>query len=207
MDSCRIDEQIRLSGVPALCLENEQIRIVVLTGKGTDILEFRHKATDTDVLFKTPWGLKNPQTYVHDTPEPSAPFMDFYPGGWQELFPNAGNACHYKGAEFGFHGEICKVPWEHSVLEDTRQRAAVKFWVRTVRAPFLVEKTLSLEAGRPTLVIEETITNEGAEPMDFMWGHHPAFGAPFLDEHCRLFTPAGGVETAHGTAGRAAAQG
>ena len=47
------------------------------------------------------------------------------------------------------------------------------------------------------LEIEETITNEGAEPMDFMWGHHPAFGAPFLDEHCRLFAPATGVETAH----------
>jgi hypothetical protein len=47
------------------------------------------------------------------------------------------------------------------------------------------------------LEIEETITNEGAELMDFMWGHHPAFGAPFLDEHCRLFAPATNVETAH----------
>jgi len=71
----------------------------------------------------------------------------------------------------------------------------VKFWVRTVRCPFLVEKTLRLRSDRATLEIEETVTNEGAEPMDFMWGHHPAFGAPFLDEHCRLFAPATGVET------------
>ena len=68
----------------------------------------------------------------------AAPFMDFYPGGWQELFPNAGNNCVYKGAELGFHGEICKVPWEfdgvgkqsstsgREVLGANRSRA--RFW-------------------------------------------------------------------------------
>lgn len=197
MSDCQIHNQIPINGVPGVSLENDRVRIVVLTGKGTDILEFKDKASGADVLFKTPWGVKNPQTYVQDTPERSAPFMDFYPGGWQELFPNAGSTCQYKGAEFGFHGEICKVPWESAVLEDNPQQVAVRFWVRTVRAPFLVEKTLRLKTGQAALEIEETVSNEGAEPMDFMWGHHPAFGAPFLDEHCRLFAPAGGVETAH----------
>ncbi len=197
MNECRIDDQIKINGIPGVCMENAYLRVVVVTGKGTDIVEFRHRSSDTDVLFKTPWGLKSPRTYVHDTPEPSAPFMDFYPGGWQELFPNAGDVCRYKGAEFGFHGEVCKVPWEYAVVADTAQRVAVKFWVRTVRAPFRIEKTLSLAARLATLTIEETVTNEGAEPMDFMWGHHPAFGAPFLSEHCRLYAPAAGVETAH----------
>ncbi|MCI0418394.1 MAG: DUF4432 domain-containing protein, partial [Acidobacteria bacterium] len=112
MSDCRLDENLKINGVPGFSLENQQLRVVVLTGKGTDILEFRHKPSGIDVLFKTPWGLKNPQTYVHDTPAAAAPFMDFYPGGWQELFPNAGNNCVYRGAELGFHGEICKVPWE-----------------------------------------------------------------------------------------------
>lgn len=197
MSDCRINDQIRINGVPAVSLENRYLRVVVLTGKGTDILEFRHQASGTDVLFKTPWGVKNPQTHVQDTPEPSAPFMDFYPGGWQELFPNAGSPCRYKGAAWGFHGEVCKVPWESAVLENAARQVALKCWVRTVRAPFLVEKTLRVKADQPALEIEETITNEGEEPMDFMWGHHPAFGAPFLDEHCRLYAPAGGVETAH----------
>ena len=197
MDGCKIDSNHSVDGIPALCLENRHLKVVVLTGKGTDIFEFRHKASDTDVLFKTPWGVRNPGSYVHDTPEPSAPFMDFYPGGWQEIFPNAGNACVYKGAEWGFHGEICKVPWSCSVIEDSPRKVAAKLSVRTVRAPFLVEKTLSLEEGAASLFIDETVTNEGAEPMDFMWGHHPAFGAPFLSEDCRLFAPAKRVETAH----------
>jgi len=196
MSQCRLDENINISGVPGFSMENRHLRVVVLSGKGTDIFELRDKASGVDVLFKTPWGLRNPQTYVHDTPSATAPFMDFYPGGWQELFPNAGNNCIYKGAELGFHGEICKVPWEFTVLKNSPAEVAVKCRVRTVRCPFLVEKTLTLKPDA-ALEIEETVTNEGAEPMDFMWGHHPAFGAPFLDEHCRLFTPATGVETAH----------
>jgi hypothetical protein len=197
MSDCWLDTDLKINGVPAFSLENQELRVVVLAGKGTDILEFRHKPSGVDVLFKTPWGVKNPQTYVHDTPATAAPFMDFYPGGWQELFPNAGNNCMYKGAELGFHGEVCKVPWEFAVLENSAQHVVVKCWVRTVRCPFLVEKTLRFWSNRAVLEIEETVTNEGAEPMDFMWGHHPAFGAPFLDEHCRLFAPATSVETAH----------
>src|SRR5215831_7214410 len=122
MDECRLDDRIRINGVPGICLENRFLRVVVATGKGTDIVEFRHKASNTDVLFKTPWGFKNFLFFVHATTEISAPFMDFYPGGWQELFPNAGNVCCYKGAEFGFHGEICKVPWEYEVITDTHHR-------------------------------------------------------------------------------------
>src|SRR5262245_25243092 len=197
MSDCQIDENLIINGVRGISLENEQLRVVVLTGKGTDILEFRHKLSNVDVLFKTPWGLKNPQTYIHDTPAAAAPFMDFYPGGWQELFPNAGSNCAYKGAELGFPGELCKVPWECEIRENSSRQVAVRCWVRTVRVPFLVEKIFRLKPGQPTLEIEETILNEGADAMDFMWGHHPAFGAPFLDEHCRLFTPATGVETAH----------
>lgn len=195
MGGCQLSDEVYVKGIPAVVMENEHLRIVILVGKGTDIYEFRHKASDTDFLWKAPWGVRNPQTHVHDTPNPLASFMDFYFGGWQELFPNAGDNCIYKGAELGFHGEVCKVPWEYRIVEDSSQRVSVGFWVRTVRTPFLVEKTLTLETGKPVLFIEETVTNEGTEPMDFMWGHHPAFGAPFLCEHCRLFTPANAVET------------
>jgi hypothetical protein len=41
-----------------------------------------------------------------------------------------------------------------------------------------------------TLFIDEVLTNLSPEPMEFMWGHHPAFGAPFLKEGCRIFVPA-----------------
>ena len=178
-----------------MVLENQMLKVVVLSGKGTDIYEFRDKSSDTDLLCKSRWGVTDPRTYIQDTPEPEAPFRDFYHGGWQELFPNAGNNCRYKGAELGFHGEVCKVPWEYRITETSPQRVSVKFLVRTVRTPFRLEKTLSLESDQPALRIEETVTNEGSEKMDFMWGHHPAFGPPFLSEDCQLFASATAVET------------
>ncbi len=38
-------------------------------------------------------------------------------------------------------------------------------------------------------MIEEQIENTGHEAVDFMWGHHPVIGAPFLSERCRLSAP------------------
>ena len=197
MKGCRITDEWNVQGVPSVMLENDYLRVVVLVGKGTDIYEFRHKQTNTDVLYKSPWGVINPQFYVQDCPDSSAHFMDFYHGGWQELFPNAGDSCIYKGAALGFHGEICKVPWDYKITEERRRRVSVKCWVRTVRTPFLIEKTLSMGREMATLRIDESVANQGSEPLDFMWGHHPAFGAPFLDEHCRLFAPCTVVETSH----------
>ena len=55
---------------------------------------------------------------------------------------------------------------------------------------------MTLEAGVPRLFIDETLTNLSPSPVDFMWGHHPAFGAPFLKDGVRLFVPAG-VAQAH----------
>jgi galactose mutarotase-like enzyme len=195
MGCCQIAEG-NVNGVASVTLENDHIKVVVLPGKGTDICEFRHKASDTDVFWKAPWGIKNPATHVPDTSGSEAMFLDLYHGGWQELFPNGGSSCIYKGSELGFHGEICKTPWQYHVLQETEYRVVVRFHVRTARTPFRVEKTLRVEHDKPALFIEETVTNEGAIAMDFMWGHHPAFGPPLLSKHSRLFLRAGSVETA-----------
>jgi hypothetical protein len=53
-----------------------------------------------------------------------------------------------------------------------------------------VEKTLALERGRAVLHIRERLTNDGDEPVDFMWGHHPAVGEAFLDDSCVIHAPA-----------------
>ena len=43
-------------------------------------------------------------------------------------------------------------------------------------------------AGRSAF--HERITNEGREDLEAMWGHHPAYGAPFLSGACRIDTNA-----------------
>jgi hypothetical protein len=49
-----------------------------------------------------------------------------------------------------------------------------------------MERTMRVEAGTPVLLLREQITNEGGEPIDYMWGHHPGYGPPFLSDACRI---------------------
>jgi hypothetical protein len=53
---------------------------------------------------------------------------------------------------------------------------------------------LSLERGKACLFIHERLENESTEEFAIMWGHHPAFGEPFLDESCRVEARADKVE-------------
>ncbi|MEM7129599.1 MAG: DUF4432 family protein [Chloroflexota bacterium] len=186
---CRISEDWRFKGMRTLILENDQIRIVIVVDKGTDIVEFRYKPLDLDPLLFLPGGIRNPK---QDSPSAytDEPFHDYYSGGWNDILPSGGAPSSYKGAIFGQHGEISLIPWETALLEDTPQRVSVRCWTRSVRTPFFVEKTYTLEVGRATLQIEESVTNEAGEPMPLTWVQHVAFGRPFLDEGAVIDVPA-----------------
>ncbi len=178
---CRISDAWTLAGMRTLILENELLRVVVLVDKGSDIIEFRYKPLDLDFLYFAPGGIRNPRQDTPSAPS-TGPFLDYFSGGWNEILPNGGPHVTYKGAELGQHGEISLMPWEYAILEDSPDRVAVRLWVRPIRTPFFLEKTLSLEPGRAVLMIEERLTNEGGELQHLMWGQHIAFGRPFLDE-------------------------
>jgi hypothetical protein len=178
---CRLTEYV-YKGLKTITLENEIIRVTILIDKGTDIIEFLHKPTDTDFMWRSPLGVRNPNNFVPTIPRNEGAFLDYYEGGWQECMPTGGNAATYKGVNFGPHGEVCLIPWEYTVLENSPERISVKFWVRTYRTPFLLEKVMSMDRYKGILTINEKICNEGEENLELVWGHHPAFGRPFLDK-------------------------
>lgn len=186
---CRISDAWTFEGMRTVILENELLRIVVLVDKGSDIVEFRYKPRDLDFLFFAPGGIRNPARNVPSAPS-GGPFLDYFSGGWNEILPNGGPPVTYKGAELGQHGEISLIAWECAILEDSPERVAVRLWVRPIRTPFFLQKTLSLEPGRAVLTIQEQLTNEGGEPLHLMWGQHIALGCPFLDEGAVIDAPA-----------------
>lgn len=114
---------------------------------------------------------------------------DYWEGGWLEMFPSAGAPCYYFGTEFGQHGEVHLIPWKFNIIEDSSEMVSVIFWVRTYRTPFLLEKTFTMKRKSSLLFIKEKITNESNVDVDFMLGHHPVFGYPFLDEGCVVNMP------------------
>lgn len=175
-------------------MENEYLRLTILADKGADVYEFLYKPNDTDFMWRTPIGLHNPATHIPTNTTATGPFMDHYEGGWQEIFPSGGAENVHKGVSYGQHGEACQLPWSVRINEDTPEQVSCTFSLRTLRTPFLLERTLTLKSGEPLLHISETLYNLSPEPQEFMWGHHLAFGEPFLDEHCRIDTGAKRIE-------------
>jgi hypothetical protein len=188
--ACRVSETMLTRRMRGVTLENELLSTTVLVDKGADIYRLVHRGTGIDVLMKTPWGLRDPGSGTAGSPDSEVTWMEHYEGGWQTLFPNGGRGCVYKGAELPFHGEASTLPWTCTVLSDTPDEVRVQFEVRLFRSPFRIVRVLSLRAGSPVLDVEETIMNEGLEPLDAMWSHHPAFGAPFLSPSCLVDTDA-----------------
>ena len=125
-------------GAKGVVLENEHLAVVVWPEKGSDILSIRHKGKDFDPMWVSPWGVRSPHA-VQTAPNSHVAWMDAYAGGWQELFPNGGASCIHHGAELPFHGEASMSPWEWEVLPD-----GVRFFVRLVRSPFTLERTMRL---------------------------------------------------------------
>lgn len=169
-----------------LLLENDLLAVTVLLDRGADISRLVYKPRNVDVLWKTPWNEAAAGRKAGLSSDSAAAWLELYRGGWQELFPNAGDPCKYKGADLGFHGEASLSRWQCDVVQAEGATAEVRLSTRLAMSPFRIERFMSVEAGRPVLRLRERITNEGGEPIDFMWGHHPAFGGEFVDEHCRI---------------------
>jgi hypothetical protein len=170
-----------------LVLENEELRVTILPDKGADIVGFEHKPTGIDPLFRAPWGLQPAGSEPREGSGGHA-FLENYGGGWQELFPNAGDACTHNGETIPFHGEVATMPWDCE-----RSGDALRCTVRCRRVPLRLTRTMRLEA--TTLVLEEAVENEGSEPAEFVWGHHCVVGPPFLERGCKLRVSARIIET------------
>lgn len=186
---CRVSDSWTYRGLKTVVLENELVRIVVLADKGADIHSFVHKPTDTEFMWRTPWGVRDPAKTVPPTGDPGSVWLDFYHGGWQTAVPHGGYPDTTAGAEMGLHGDVNTIPWDVRIVEDSPEKVSVKFSAKSVRTPFAVEKILTLESGSAMLRLDETVTNEGEEEQDCVWLEHIAVGPPFLSEKCRLYVP------------------
>lgn len=176
-------------GVRAVRLANSQVAVTVLPDKGADIYAFTHRASGIDVLWKSPQGLRAPNQGYFAADSQTA-WLEMYEGGWQECLPNGGDPVIYRGVELSFHGESSLSPWNFDIAAQNDDEVIVDFSVQLYRTPFFVQRRMRLSADSGALFLSEKVTNLAGEALDFMWGHHPAFGAPFLSEHARIHTNA-----------------
>ena len=166
----------------AIELSSAGIRATLLPEKGCDVLELVDLESGIDVLLKTPW---TPGRRPVHAPGSLEAWIESYPGGWQLILPNGGDATDEHGVEWGFHGEAGLIAWR---VEEAEQAHAVCS-AELVTAPLGLRRVVSLDG--PVLRIEESVQNGSDTPIEVMWGHHPALGAPFLEPGCTISAPAG----------------
>jgi galactose mutarotase-like enzyme len=150
----------RYKGFQAGILENEHIRLVVLPEVGGKILQLTHKASDRELLYRNPRVPVRPGVY-------GANFDNWWSGGIDEAFPN-GVPIERDGEELPYLGEAWSLPW--TMREDAPERLVMS--VRGVIYPFQMVRRLELRQGEPFVRLSYDITNEGAEPFQFIWGIH-----------------------------------
>ena len=73
-----------------LTLNTDQVRVTVLTDKGADMYEMIDVKTGVDVLFKAPWGIREPGRWLRAANSMQR-WMEAYASGWQVLLPNGGD--------------------------------------------------------------------------------------------------------------------
>lgn len=189
--------EITVAGVRAVVLENQLLRVTVLAGLGSDVIEFCYKPRDLDATWLSPGGLRDPRAAAGTAADDVSAFLDRYRGGWQEVLPNGGAPSRYRGAALAQHGEVAGLPWDAEVTADDAAAVEVTFSVRTTRMPLRVSKTMRLEAGSARLTVSESVTNEAAVSVAAMWGQHLAYGPPLLVPGCRIRLPDGLMVTPH----------
>jgi hypothetical protein len=186
--------QSSVEGWTAVELENDRLRVTVLPDKGADIYAVVDVESGVDALFKAPWGLQPPGSLPREGSD-GVEFLANYEGGWQELLPNANDACTHDGSDIPFHGEIATLPWTWEIVQADDDAATVRFSTRCRITPFAIERLMRLDKGNPDLVLEETVRNDSDRPAHLVWGHHCVIGAPLLERGCRLDLPATTIVT------------
>jgi hypothetical protein len=176
---CKVSTDWTFRGIETVIFENCDLRIVVLSGKGTDISEIAYKPSDVNLLFRNPWGPLSPKMVPLVSPHDQA-FRDYTGGGWSDILPNAGSSCELLGLKFSLHDETPLLSWSYKILEPEGNEVAAKFWTNLRKYPFHVEKILTLK-GSNELSIQETVTNQGRQDLPFSWLIHPTFSSVFLE--------------------------
>ncbi len=186
-DGARVSDKLCYRNWRVVVLENEYLRVVVIPGKGGDIVSFFNKESGCECL------LNQPREFADSSYDPNCSTHESQAGNcvWPEMFPVASAYGDYFGKAQPFHGEAHMLPWRYDIIKDTPEEVSVRLKVNMQLTPFTLIRTMSLKSGEKSVRFDEQVINKSQEELPIIWGHHPTFGKPFLSEDCQIYVPKG----------------
>ncbi|OYO00004.1 hypothetical protein CGZ95_10290 [Enemella evansiae] len=165
-----------------ITLRSPALEVTIVPERGADIVQVTDLATGIPTLAVSPTGTVT--TGPDAATDSMTRWLTGYPGGWQLLVPNAGAERVHDGVRQGYHGESALSAWE--TIETEIDRAV--FEARLITAPLELHRLVQVDGDG--LIVTDTVRNLADVPVSTRILQHPAFGAPFLDEHSFLRTDA-----------------
>ncbi len=185
IDSAPGIETTVVRGWDVLTLTSPELRLQLVPGLGASVVSLCRVSDGVELLHRTPWGLPNPATPGLAGSAIERRY-DLDPGGWQPLFPNAGDNAIVDGIEWGTDGEARIAPFDLSTDLSTGEGEATgevtpvtaTMSTRLRRTPFRITRTVTLTGTEVRL--RETIEHVGRSPLRVMWANRLAFAAPLV---------------------------
>lgn len=173
---------LTIEGFEALQLSNGLLSLTVIPALGGKI------SSINDLPAQHEWLWRNPHL-PYLAPQYGASYVEQYDtGGLDECFPavNPGPAPSepWAGTPIPDHGELWGQPWECEIVAESQQRLSLSMTAYGVRFPYYFERTLTIEAGQPTIRLAYRLTNFAPQPLPFVWAIHPLLNiAPGMRLH------------------------
>ena len=161
-------------------LSSTLLAVCVDAELGGSVVRIQDRSSGRRILAETPWNQQCSRTAPLPAGSGMSAWLERYPGGWQELLPNAGPALPVDGVEQTWHGEASLSPFEITNLSSH----AVSMRRDLVAAPLQINRTIAVQDDQVS--VTDRIRQTGSAPYRFLWQHHAAFGADLLGGPCRL---------------------
>lgn len=181
----------KFHGRDAYALENDRMRLSVLTGGGY-IAEARLKSSDGKEMInpmRVPhYQTIDPQDYnpmKHDSlygVRGDRILMAGYMGHFL-CFPYLGgtNSKFEQELGFGAHGEAVYVKWDIEQRASDGHKAGILSSANLPLSRYHVSRNLTMYNGHPVVLVEEEIENLEGFDRPYQWVQHITFGNPFID--------------------------
>jgi len=162
---------------PALCLESDLVRVIILPNLGAKIVSLFDK-THLHEWLVPPMRPLTQTAYGAD-------FVSQDMSGWDEMLPTI-VACNYRGANLPDHGEVWSIPWQvqQTLLEKSSGGAAI-LSVSGAAMPYHLTRSAAL-VSPDCLELSYLLAHTGDQTFPYLWAAHPQFNA---DASTRLVLP------------------